>query len=447
MEPDAHSETIVVGGEKLIYGKSGSEVLDEFPNLSREQQVAVTQACMNNEPEYTGLRPFRAELTDRILESESKDEIVRGIFDYVYKNRDEYNYSNLRWPGYHPVLLSNVDDWVDYITLRAPTESFRSALSEDWEKTLTLIGMIVDKNSLSKVTQHVARQIVELGDDPDQKEQFEKIGKVLIGLDPEDERTFYTSLNDLYSNVEFKEYPSNIHAQQEDLSVINLSLNGSNASVVVDMGCGTGRISNELAAKHPNLEVVAIDPSEDNLEVARTSDKTGRVDYRQGTIEQNDLGKQEVDQIYILGRTLTHIRGYDWLRSAFEDLNHSLRNGGKVIFDAPDPNKGVYLENRKRYLKILRTLKIPLPDDEDVLDKFYWVVDSPDGGKSLYDRYVPDWHGSALVQTGSSLISAGNKFKDQLGYTVGFNIREIDRAPIYGWEGAENIYFEAVKTD
>jgi SAM-dependent methyltransferase len=447
MEPDANSETVLSNGEKLVHGKSGSEVLDNFTNLTTEQQIAVVHACIKREPEYEGSRPFRAELTDRILEAESKDEIIRGFFDYVYKNKDEYNYGNFRWSEYTPPLLTNLDDWVDYVTLRAPNESLKAALSDDWEKTLTLVGMIVDRYSLSTVTENVVRQIAEVEKEPELKRQYEKVGKALIGLEPDDERTFYTSLNDLYANVEFSEYPSNIQAQEKDREIVESMINRDNPSVVVDLGCGTGRISNELASKYHEITVMGIDPSTDNLEVAKEGDTTARVDYRTGTVEQNDLGREEVDQVYILGRTLTHIRGYQRLRSAFKNLNPSLKKNGRVIFDAPDPNKGVYLKNRKRYLQTLRNLKIPIPDNDEVLDSFYWVVDSPDGGKSLYDRYVPDWHGMSHVHTGISLFSVGNRFKDLLGHTTGFKIREIDRVPIYGWEGAENIYFEAVKIE
>lgn len=422
----------------------GVEVLDTFDYLGKEDQAKqVRKSILSPIPVQIGQRPFMAELTDHILDSPNREFLVKEIFDCVYENKDEFHYSQSYWSGYHSNLLSNVDDWVDYITLRDPYGSIKAVVADDnFDRVLEKMGMIVDKNSLPWVTEKLVRTIVKKEENPTLKDRLLKVGKVLIGLKPDDSRSFYSSLNELYRNVSFENYPSNIDSNKKDLEVIEKVIKPTDC-VLADIGCGTGRIANTVAEKVTDIKVIGVDPSSENLEKAERGNVSGKVEYKIGTMQANNLEKNSVDVITVLGRTMPHLRDFEEIVSAFKNFNRVLKEGGRVVFDVPDPNSGVYFENRKKYLDILKSLKIPiLPDYNTVLKHFYRVVDSPDGGKSLYDRYVPDWNGPDISQTGSG--SEGT-FKDTLGAYTGFKIEELEKTNISGWEDSENIYFVATK--
>lgn len=72
---------------------------------------------------------------------------------------------------------------------------------------------------------------------------------------------------------------------------------GRGISVIVDLGCGTGRYSEALAAFF-NARVVAIDPSDTMLAEARKK-ATGRVTYAKGCGEQLPLADACADLVFI----------------------------------------------------------------------------------------------------------------------------------------------------
>jgi len=69
-------------------------------------------------------------------------------------------------------------------------------------------------------------------------------------------------------------------------------------SLVIDLGCGTGRFSEVLAA-HFGVHVIGVDPSEKMVDQARRKPATGNVDYRQGTAEALPLPDGCADLIFM----------------------------------------------------------------------------------------------------------------------------------------------------
>jgi len=69
-------------------------------------------------------------------------------------------------------------------------------------------------------------------------------------------------------------------------------------SLVIDLGCGTGRFSEVLAA-HFGVHVIGVDPSEKMVDQARRKPATGNVDYRQGTAEALPLPDGCSDLIFM----------------------------------------------------------------------------------------------------------------------------------------------------
>lgn len=319
-----------------------------------------------------------------------------------------------------------------------------ACLSEvkDEEEMRTILGMFVDRSGLPKFTD----KIRDLRMDEERMKYFsideeglDRIGRLLIGED----KTFFTNLNDLYAQVDFAHYPSNEASTVREMRLLVdvIKNSGIVRPVVAEIGCGTGRIPNELAeafSEDETGDIIGIDPSPKNLRDAQQSDKTGRVRYLEGKFEPGTnlpLLDASVDIGIVLGRTLTHMRDFSEFENAFSSLYPKMTKKGFVIFDLPDPNTGDYERNRKNYARILQSLRIPV-STEDAMRYFNRVVDSPDKGKSLYDRYVLD-----LDLVGEDGVS----LRDVIAKRCGFSVSEISRAEIPDWGGAENIYYKAEK--
>jgi ubiquinone/menaquinone biosynthesis C-methylase UbiE len=66
--------------------------------------------------------------------------------------------------------------------------------------------------------------------------------------------------------------------------LLSINLDRASISVVIDLGCGTGRFS-ELLAAHFGVQVIGIDPSQKMLEQARCKPTNENVVYCQGSAE------------------------------------------------------------------------------------------------------------------------------------------------------------------
>ena len=67
---------------------------------------------------------------------------------------------------------------------------------------------------------------------------------------------------------------------------------------ILDLGCGTGRFTEGLAARF-NAEVVGLDPSEKMLAVARAKQRDSRVQYQVGRAEKIPLPAESVDLVFM----------------------------------------------------------------------------------------------------------------------------------------------------
>src|SRR5437764_3738702 len=75
-------------------------------------------------------------------------------------------------------------------------------------------------------------------------------------------------------------------------------IDGPAMSLVVDLGCGTGRFSELLAALF-KVPVIGIDPSHSMVEQARRKPPSGRVEYRQGSGERLNLPDCYADLVFM----------------------------------------------------------------------------------------------------------------------------------------------------
>jgi SAM-dependent methyltransferase len=106
-----------------------------------------------------------------------------------------------------------------------------------------------------------------------------------------------------------------------------------NAETVIELGCGTGIITLELASK--GYQMIGIDPSPVMLEVAQQKPGAGGVQWVQGGAGQ--LGTPGADLAIMGGHVAQFIlKDADWLE-ALDGVKEALRPGGYLAFESRDP--------------------------------------------------------------------------------------------------------------
>ncbi len=101
---------------------------------------------------------------------------------------------------------------------------------------------------------------------------------------------------------------------------------------VADVGAGSAR--HAIMFRSWRLDVTAIDPSDDMLEMARENAAEAGSDVRilkGGFGEVNGLLGGTVDALTCTGNALPHVRSLEGLRDALEDFSASLRPGGLLV--------------------------------------------------------------------------------------------------------------------
>ncbi|MCE5203926.1 MAG: class I SAM-dependent methyltransferase [Coriobacteriales bacterium] len=148
---------------------------------------------------------------------------------------------------------------------------------------------------------------------------------------------------------------------------------------VVDVGAGSAR--HAIMFRSWGLDVWAIDPSPDMLELARDNAKRLSSDVR---IVQGGFGEvagivgEKVDAVTCTGNALPHVRSIDGLRSALSDLAEVLRPGGVLVLH--------YLNHYRLITHRVRTMQ-PVFRETPEGDKFFLrVLDyTPERDGILFD--------------------------------------------------------------
>ncbi|MET8358791.1 class I SAM-dependent methyltransferase [Micromonospora sp. NPDC005171] len=105
------------------------------------------------------------------------------------------------------------------------------------------------------------------------------------------------------------------------------------AARVLDLGCGTGRLTVALAAA--GHTVTGVDPAGASLEAARAKPDGERVTWREGT------SALLPDRAFDVAVLTSHVAQFfvddaEWART-LADLARALVPGGRLVFDARDP--------------------------------------------------------------------------------------------------------------
>jgi ubiquinone/menaquinone biosynthesis C-methylase UbiE len=110
------------------------------------------------------------------------------------------------------------------------------------------------------------------------------------------------------------------------MSTIESRVGGRPIRRILDLGCGTGRFSQALATRF-DVEVVAIDPSQKMLAIARGKPHEPRVHYEEGRAEAIPLEAKSVDMVFT-SMTFHHFADRALVA---RECRRVLRGGGALV--------------------------------------------------------------------------------------------------------------------
>jgi 2-polyprenyl-6-hydroxyphenyl methylase / 3-demethylubiquinone-9 3-methyltransferase len=132
---------------------------------------------------------------------------------------------------------------------------------------------------------------------------------------------------------------------------------------VLDLGCGAGFLANDLAAR--GHDVVGVDDTPENLEVARAHDPTGRARYVLGDVTRLDVPEASFDAAFALD-LLEHVEDPE---RVIAEASRALAPGGLFFFHTFNRTwqanliviKGVewFVRNTPEHLHVLRLFRPP----------------------------------------------------------------------------------------
>ena len=103
---------------------------------------------------------------------------------------------------------------------------------------------------------------------------------------------------------------------------------------VLDLGCGTGLLTRELAID--GRQVTGIDPAPAMLAYARRQPDAGRVQWVEG--DSSVLGTPEADLVVMTGNVAQVFLDDAAWSTTLRDIHASLRPGGYLAFESRNPN-------------------------------------------------------------------------------------------------------------
>jgi SAM-dependent methyltransferase len=163
------------------------------------------------------------------------------------------------------------------------------------------------------------------------------------------------------------------------------------AGHVLDLGCGTGRLTLALAAA--GHRVTGVDPARASLDAARAKPGADAVTWVEGTSEV--LPEAAFDVAVMSAHVAQFLVDEEDWHGTLRDLRRSLVPGGRLVFDTRDPQAAAWKRWNPRDSRELAVL----PDGTTV--ETWGDVDSVhDGVVSFHHHYVFS-DGERLVSTAS----------------------------------------------
>jgi SAM-dependent methyltransferase len=106
------------------------------------------------------------------------------------------------------------------------------------------------------------------------------------------------------------------------------------AEKIVDLGCGTGLLTIDLANK--GHKMIGVEPSKLMLEVAQKNSQGLDIEWFQG--DAGNLKEFNADLVIMTGHVAQfHIEDEQW-KNALKSINKALKNGGYLVFESRNPD-------------------------------------------------------------------------------------------------------------
>lgn len=192
-------------------------------------------------------------------------------------------------------------------------------------------------------------------------------------------------------------------------------------SRVLDLGCGTGRLTLAIAAA--GHRVVGIDPDSDSLAAAQSKPGASTVDWIGGTSSQIPV-KESFDVAIMTSHVAQAISDDDAWAQTLDDVHRSLVPGGRLAFDSRDPAARVW----ERWTPASTHGSYTLPDGMTIET---WIeCTAPDNGLVTMTEYrvCP----GILEETETMVLAfrSEEQLRNDLT-TAGFTVERV----LGGWSG------------
>jgi ubiquinone/menaquinone biosynthesis C-methylase UbiE len=206
---------------------------------------------------------------------------------------------------------------------------------------------------------------------------------------------------------------------RSDLEVYAALAEELGARSVADVGCGTGTFACLLARKR--LDVVAVDPAEAMLTVARRKDGADRVAWVHGTA--TDLPPLQLDLVTMTGNVAQVFLEEDEWADTLQAVRRVLRPGGSVVFETRRPERKAWLEwNREDSFGRVEIAGV------GVVETWYEVIDVSLPFVTFRATIVFDNDGTNLTSDSTLRFRSQDEIVDSLE-GAGFRIDDVREAP------------------
>ena len=133
---------------------------------------------------------------------------------------------------------------------------------------------------------------------------------------------FYSSISAYYDEI----FPLKIRQLEFVLS----SIENVESNILLDIGCGTGSLSIELAKSLG--QVTGIDLDEAMLEIARSKTKEPVSFQTMDMLSiENEFGSSAFDTVLCFGNTLVHLPGSEAIQGSIHQAHQVLKPSGKLM--------------------------------------------------------------------------------------------------------------------
>jgi SAM-dependent methyltransferase len=144
----------------------------------------------------------------------------------------------------------------------------------------------------------------------------------------------------LFSDPRLARLYDDFDGPRDDLDHYELIVHELGARHVLDVGCGTGSLACRLAAA--GIDVVAVDPAEASLDVARGKAGAEQVRWIRG--DATDLPPLQMDLALMTGNVAQVFLTDDDLSATLCGIHAALRPGGQLVFESRRPEYRAWTE-------------------------------------------------------------------------------------------------------